>query len=107
MTWWEPTGTRTLKSECVLHAGPPSARDGYGRVYRSGKTIDAHRDAYERANGPIPEGMVVRHKCNVRLCINPEHLVLGTVAQNADDRTKAGRTRNQHGLQRPSRNRRW
>lgn len=42
--------------------------------------------------GEIPEGLVVRHKCDVRACINPEHLELGTVQDNNNDRIKRDRT---------------
>lgn len=107
MTWYDPDRARpVVRGACVLHAGPVSA-DGYGRVHRRGQTLEAHRVAYEQAKGAIPKGQVVRHLCNVRRCINPEHLVLGTPAQNANDRARAGRTRNQHGAQAPSRDRRW
>lgn len=43
--------------------------------------------AYIEAHGSIPEGMQVRHLCHNKLCINPEHLEVGTAKQNAQDRT--------------------
>jgi hypothetical protein len=42
--------------------------------------------------GQIPEGYVIRHKCDVRRCINPEHLIAGTHAQNVRDRVERKRS---------------
>lgn len=49
---------------------------GYGRLHSNGAHFDqrAHREYYRRANGPIPDGWHVHHKCGVRLCVNPAHL---------------------------------
>ena len=49
-----------------------SRKDGTARV------VYAHRHAWELVNGPIPEGMVVRHTCGQPLCCKPAHLELGT-----------------------------
>lgn len=54
---------------------------GYGR-YRSQR---AHRAAWTLTNGPIPDGLWVLHHCDVRRCINPDHLYLGTRADNVRD----------------------
>ena len=51
----------------------------------------AHRVAWELANGPIPEGLVVMHMCDNPACCNPEHMRLGTRADNARDRAAKGR----------------
>ena len=53
----------------------------------------AHRMSYIAFKGTIPEGMVVRHMCNVPLCVNPEHLRIGTTQENIDDKMRAGRWR--------------
>lgn len=67
---------------------------GYGlvTVTRQGLLGErAHRLMFERANGPIPAGLVVRHKCDNPPCVNPDHLELGTQQQNVDDMVSRGR----------------
>lgn len=54
---------------------------------------EAHRLGWEEKNGPIPVGMHVLHKCDVRRCINPEHLFLGKNADNIADKVAKNRQR--------------
>jgi hypothetical protein len=67
--------------------------EGYGQFGGEGwHMIPAHRFAFQLANGPIPDGLLIRHKCNNPPCVNPMHLLAGTNQDNMDDRTAAGHT---------------
>lgn len=64
---------------------------GYGTISYKGRLWQAHRLAYTLAKSEIPDGLVVMHSCDNRKCINPDHLSLGTVADNNRDREEKGR----------------
>lgn len=55
---------------------------GYGHLYSGGKMVGAHRYAWERVYGPIPDGKFIDHTCWVRSCVEVTHLRLATPAQN-------------------------
>jgi hypothetical protein len=76
---------------CTLWEGAV-APSGYGKfpTTRFGTRV-AHRVAWIRANGPIPSGMLVCHTCDTPLCVNLEHLFLGTPADNMRDKMLKGR----------------
>lgn len=67
-------------------------RNGYPQVAHKGKNAPAHRKFYEELFGDIPKGLLVRHKCDNPLCVNPEHLELGTHKDNSEDMVKRGRS---------------
>lgn len=66
---------------------------GYGTLSVAGRQVLAHRAAYESWVGPIPMGLCVLHTCDVRNCIRPDHLFLGTKADNNLDMLAKGRLR--------------
>lgn len=66
--------------------------DGYGQFMVKHHPYRAHRVAWELTNGSIPDGILVCHKCDNPICCNPNHLFLGTVADNHEDRGRKGRT---------------
>jgi len=78
-------------SGCTLWLGTV-IKSGYGHVKWGGETLRAHRVSWELKNGPIPDGMMVLHKCDVPICINPDHLFLGTADDNSKDMIRKRRS---------------
>jgi hypothetical protein len=71
---------------------------GYGALNVHGRRTLAHRFSYELAHGPIPDGIFVCHNCpggDVKRCVNPAHLWLGSHADNMADASRKGQ--NAHG----------
>lgn len=73
-----------MTSDCIEFTGCKDT-GGYGLKRKQGKLYKAHRLAWIEANGDIPEGLFVCHKCDNPACINLEHLFLGTNSDNMKD----------------------
>jgi hypothetical protein len=87
LRFWE----NVVKTDtCWLWVGTVQ-NTGYGTLNTQGKIVGAHRLAYEILVGPIPNGFSVLHTCDVRRCVNPTHLFVGTQADNILDMTKKHR----------------
>ncbi|WP_213805742.1 HNH endonuclease [Granulicella sp. dw_53] len=88
-------------TDCWLYLGA-LAPNGYG-IFNDGDegSVLLHRYAYNLFYGPIPEGKVVMHKCNVKNCCNPKHLKAGTQKQNIAQCIREGRKPKTYKKRRP------
>jgi hypothetical protein len=75
--------------------------NGYGAFRLDGRMRRAHQIAYELKIGPIPDGLIICHSCDVRACCNPDHLWAGTTKENLMDREAKSRGRRLHGSDNP------
>lgn len=65
--------------------------NGYGALKIDGRQVSTHRFSWETQHGPIPEGLCVLHRCDVKTCVRPDHLFLGTNDDNVADMIAKGR----------------
>jgi hypothetical protein len=81
----------------IAGTGSGSESHRYGRFWLDGDRINAHRASWLIFKGKIPDGLYVCHKCDYTLCVNPDHLFVGSQAKNLDDMAKKGRAFNGQG----------
>jgi hypothetical protein len=68
--------------DCWMWTANKTPAGGYGMFWLNGRSIGAHRMAYELEVGPIPEGLTIDHVCGVPGCVNPAHLAVATQREN-------------------------
>lgn len=83
---------KVIKTEnCWIWTGARHGNKGYGSFGWDGKVGKAHRFSYCNYKGIIPKGLCVMHTCDNTMCVNPDHLILGTHKENMIDRDAKGR----------------
>ena len=90
-TFWAKVDKSAGLEACWPWTGSVSTH-GYGTLHMLGRYWGAHKAAYFFGNGPIPDGLQVRHTCDNRICCNPTHLLTGTIQDNMDDKKARGRS---------------
>lgn len=94
---WEPEPD----SGCHIWNGSRCS-GGYGNLKiggKKGRAVASHRISWEIHRGPVPKGLCVLHRCDVKACVNPEHLFLGTQDDNMADMKRKGRAKTKHGVE--------
>lgn len=86
----ESRSVRISESGCWIWMASTMG-NGYGDFRYGGRHLLAHRASYEAFIGIIPDGLHVLHRCDIRCCVNPHHLRLGTNTENIHDCCSKGR----------------
>lgn len=73
------------ESGCWIWINATLSKNGYGQLTYQKEHLLSHRAAWIAFVGDIPEGQFVLHKCDIKTCVNPDHLFLGTQRENVDD----------------------
>lgn len=78
---------KEIEDGCWIWGGITEDEDrgGYGRLYVNNHYRKAHRASYQIHKNGIPDNLLVRHTCDNPVCVNPNHLILGTVSDNIND----------------------
>ena len=87
--------SRATPDGCIIWTGRGNGQYGYGSMSFRGRRVGVHRLAWMLRHGPVPDGLYVLHRCDTPPCLNPDHLFLGTKADNSADMVAKGRSHNQ------------
>ena len=105
---WHENYIPEPNSGCFIWLGALNKEGGYGRTSQGARSDGrprnrrVHRLMYEKEIGPIPDGLDVLHRCDNPVCVNPEHLFLGTHADNMKDCADKGRLPDRRGQKAPN-----
>lgn len=96
--FWDQVKKTDDAESCWEWTGSGNAK-GYGHIFGGTErgSLRANRVAWELAHGPIPDGMLICHKCDNPKCCRADHLFLGTYDANNKDRARKGRSNNDKG----------
>lgn len=89
--FWRQVEKGAGDDDCWLWVRATTSQGRYGYFKWQNRSWQAHRAAWTLTHGPIPDGLVVCHRCDVTLCVRPDHLFLGTQADNVRDMWEKGR----------------
>lgn len=78
-------------TQCWEFTNKKRSGPGYGAFTWNNECITVHRAAYQLWRGPIPDGLLVCHTCDNKICFNPDHLFIGTMKDNVADMIQKGR----------------
>ena len=91
--FWSRVKKLRGRDGCWLWTGGVNHK-GYGKFYANGNpNIRAHKFAFKLANRKLPRGKLLCHRCDVRRCVRPTHMFVGTIADNQKDMARKGRAR--------------